>query len=191
MLLASATFMAALAPSIRAVVFKAQTTAATTYMNQIVTAVNASIGTVGETGCRRFRSSGGCNGPNVSLIVTDGDMPTRCVAATGCGGGVSSWNRLVNGTTIDFLERHIVTNNPGGNPANNYPIGNWKGAYMNAPIDPDPWGNRYMLNVEYMNNFPNSVWVLSAGPDETISTIFTAVWPVAVGGDDLAVRVEQ
>ena len=72
----------------------------------------------------------------------------------------------------------------------------WRGPYMTAPIDPDPWGNRYAANVQFLDPIADSAnddsWdaapggqsentagyagyemdciVLSAGPDEEIDT---------------------
>lgn len=190
MMVVSTAIIAGLAPTLSIAVRDAKIAAATLYEAQIVTGSNAAIGVApADTGCRRYTTNGSClpAAPVVSLVVTDGDMPDACVAAAGCGGGAASWNRLVNGGIVDYLERHLVTNNMTGG---SYALPAWKGAYLNAPIDPDPWGNRYMLNVQSMNT-ANSVWVLSAGPDEMVNTIFLGVWPIAAGGDDVITRVEQ
>jgi hypothetical protein len=76
---------------------------------------------------------------------------------------------------VDFLERHLVTNAPGGSGA--YTTAGatpWKGAYLNGPIDGDPWGNRYAVNVLYLNSTTtNDVFVLSSGPDEEADSLFS------------------
>ena len=187
MMVVSTAIIAGLTPTLSNVVRDAKLTSATLYESQIVSASQKAVGTLpNDTGCAKYTTTGACNGPQVSLLVTDGDMPDACVAVSGCGGGASTWDRLVNGGIIDYLERHLVTNNMAGGSYSNL----WRGAYMNAPIDPDPWGNRYMLNVQSLNT-PNSVWVLSAGPDEMISTVFLGVWPVAAGGDDVITLLQN
>jgi len=101
----------------------------------------------------------------VMLAVGDGDIPELGPD------GSAEWVQPVNFTTVDFLENHISTNRPGNDPANAYP--NWQGAYIAAPIDPDPWGNRYMVNA--INLSPGSAFdvvVISAGPDEEIDSQF-------------------
>jgi hypothetical protein len=75
----------------------------------------------------------------------------------------------------------------------------WRGAYLTAPIDPDPWGNRYAVNVRYLdpradtpndvagtmdNGWSNDVVVISAGSDEEIDTPY-AVDGLAPGDDDI------
>lgn len=186
MLLASVTLMAALAPVMSAVVRHAETTAATTAMNTIATAIQT-FQTEVQT---KFTIDGTGAGTKVQLLVSDGDTP-REVSATGS----TSWQALVNNTTglTDFLERHLVTNQPRGNAANAYSVGPgnpWRGAYMNAPIDPDPWGNRYAVNVQFLGAADKEdVVVLSAGPDEEIDTQYPVDGLVA-GGDDLIVLVE-
>ena len=81
----------------------------------------------------------------------------------------------------------------------------WRGPYITAPIDPDPWGNRYGVNCEFLDpqadsenthaaksetdgidscGWENDVVVLSAGPDEEIDTGF-AVDGLTPGDDDI------
>jgi hypothetical protein len=129
----------------------------------------------------------------VNMLVSDGDIPELRA------GGDAAWLAVVNDKTVDFLERHLVTNNPGGQYENRYrtPVDmiqdagatynifarnnysglnaefSWRGAYMTAPIDPDPWGNRYAVNCIFlMMDSVNDVVVLSAGPDEAVSSLF-------------------
>lgn len=141
----------------------------------------------------------------VNLLVGDGDIPELDA------GGDAVWLAAVNDKTIDFLERHLVTNNPGGKFENRYrtPVDmiqagspnynifarnsysgfnaefSWRGAYLTAPIEADSWGNRYAVNAIFlMPETANDVVVLSAGPDEAVSTSFTrdGIFP---GGDDI------
>ena len=49
------------------------------------------------------------------------------------------------GLICDFLENHLVMNQPFEDVSKLYPTSganNWRGAYISAPVDPDPWGNR-------------------------------------------------
>lgn len=122
-------------------------------------------------------------GTVVETLVSDGDIPT-CITVPllGCQ-TTTDWKNVVNNATglTDFLERHLITNNPRASAANNYLTTVWRGAYLNGPVDPDPWGNRYAVNVKWLNvnsqcvgggvrRLANDVFVLSAGPDETIDT---------------------
>lgn len=186
-LVVTLTIMGALAPSLSAVVRHAETTSATTGMNTIRDAI---LSMLTDTNQSRFTIDGTGNGTAVNLLVSDGDTP-RQVA----GSGSTSWQAAVNNTTglTDFLERHLILNDPRGNAANGYSTTSgspWRGAYMVAPIDPDPWGNRYMVNTQHLGNADkNDVVVYSAGPDSVIDTAFTSD-PLAAGNDDLIVLVE-
>jgi prepilin-type N-terminal cleavage/methylation domain-containing protein len=116
--------------------------------------------------------------------------------AMGAGMG---WPALT-GVTVDLLENHIQFNTPGSSGANAYPTGNgeraWRGPYMER-FRPDPWGNRYLANVEWLwygtvlaNRF-RPVFVISAGPNETIETAYSQTGPgLTVGGDDLVFRIK-
>ena len=192
MLTVAIAMIGALMPVATATVRHAETTRATTDMNNLATVMPTALTEMNFT---RFTINGARNGTAVNLLVSDGDMPRECTAASGCAGvQPANWNTLVDnaGGLTDFLERHLVTNNPRGNVANAYPTGGgnpWRGAYLTAPINPDPWGNRYMVNSQYFGPNANDVVVLSAGPNEIIETVFAAN-PLAAGGDDLIVLVE-
>jgi hypothetical protein len=60
---------------------------------------------------------------------------------------------------------------------------------MSAPVDPDPWGNRYAVNVEFLTGGSQDVVVLSSGPDEQVDSAYSQNGLTA-GGDDLIVLVE-
>jgi type II secretory pathway pseudopilin PulG len=151
----------------------------------IKTAINNMISEIGFT---PFTVTGTNGGATVEMLVSDGDIPASAIGAT-------IWDDVVNpaaGTQVDFLERHLVTNTPGG--AGAYATGGgspWRGAYINAPIDPDPWGNRYAVNVNYLRtSTTNDTFVLSSGPDEEINTGFTQNGAVP-GGDDIIAIVRR
>jgi type II secretory pathway pseudopilin PulG len=136
------------------------------------------------TGFTPFTNDGLSTGTTVQMLVSDGDIAPRVFPV-----GSTLWTQVVDPAAVspvDFLERHLVTNTPGG--AGTYTTGGatpWRGAYVNGPIDPDPWGNRYMVNVLYLRTTTtNDTFVLSAGPDEQISSAF-AVNGASPGSDDI------
>ncbi len=164
----------------------------------------------------------------VDMLVGDGDVPELG------GDGHEKWVRKVNFADIDFLEYHLVTNNPGnahgnayrtptdlGKGATDFPSDPmfardesggfnsefaWRGPYITAPIDPDPWGNRYAVNAKFLdpqadslninsesgkdngNGYEEDVVVLSAGPDEEIDTQY-GVDGLTPGDDDILVTI--
>lgn len=133
-----------------------------------------------------FTSTGASGGDVIEMLVSDGDIPFTAIGAT-------NWDDVVAccGTEPDvaFLEGHLVTNSSlGGVGSYSTAAGGWRGAYINAPIDPDPWGNRYAVNVQYLKvTTTNDTFVLSAGPDEEIDTAFT--FNGARPGDDDIINV--
>jgi type II secretory pathway pseudopilin PulG len=190
MLVVTAAIAGALAPVISETRRHAEITRAQTDMTAIVSALNTALT---EMGFVRFSIDGAGNGTQVELLVSDGDIPRECTATpTGCGGGANSWDRPVDltGGLVDFIENHIVANQPRANAANAYPTPNWKGPYLDAPVNPDPWGNRYMVNAQFFNISPTNVDVLSAGPDEAIQTVWSG-GPLTAGGDDLVLLVQS
>ncbi|MEX2270378.1 MAG: hypothetical protein WD690_02835 [Vicinamibacterales bacterium] len=154
----------------------------------------------------------------VNLLVSDGDIPTTSTALT-----ETFWTQAVNGGTVDTLSNHVIVNDPGyRNPTNittttpggtnidfaraessgfNAPY-SWRGAYLRGPVRADPWGNRYAVNVAFMDPSPVDafgagiittgflvadyarldVFVLSAGGDKEIDT--KSAQDGAVPGDD-------
>ena len=163
----------------------------------------------------------------VNLLVSDGDTPPYQSAL---GATEAFWAQPVNLTTVDTLANHLVQNTPGDDAfgdlayrnANDIAIsggGNnidfaradssgfnapyaWRGPYLRGPVDADPWGNRYAVNVAFLDPAPTAalanvstafqadagayprldVFVLSAGPDEEIDTL--SAQDGAVPGDD-------
>jgi type II secretory pathway pseudopilin PulG len=145
---------------------------------------------INEISFTPFTVTGANGGATVEMLVSDGDIPASAIGAT-------TWDDPVNpaaAVQVDFLERHLVTNTPGG--AGAYSTGGrgggaWRGAYINAPVDPDPWGNRYAVNVNYLRTATmNDVFVLSTGPDEEIDTGFTQNGAVP-GEDDIIAIVQR
>lgn len=141
-----------------------------------------------DTGKNFFQTDG--NDPAgratpVELLISDGDVPDLGPA------GDNQWRAPFNGTTVDTLANHLVQNTPGDDPARSYPTGGWRGAYLTAPVDPDPWGNRYAVNVKFFaprnktgGSGREDIVVISAGPDEEIDTDFDRDG-LAPGDDDI------
>ena len=170
-------------------------------------------------------------GNRVKMLVSDGDIPElRNDLQRAAPTGSQEWVKEVGRSDmIDFLEYHLVTNNPFDSDRNAYrtPLDydnqntgdptfardesggfnsefSWRGPYMTAPIDPDPWGNRYAVNVKYLDPIADSdpddpagnqatqggcgytydTVVISAGPDEEIDTLY-AVDGLTPGDDDI------
>jgi hypothetical protein len=159
----------------------------------------------------------------VDLLVSDGDIPPLSAALA----GETFWTQIVNGAAVDTLSNHLIENLPGEAAGNRYrnpsdvfiaaPGGNnidfarssssgfnapyaWRGGYLRSPVDPDPWGNRYAVNVAFLDPAPTAavagitagfataayprldVFAFSAGPDEEIDT--QSAQDGAVPGDD-------
>jgi hypothetical protein len=186
LLTATTALVAALMPTLTATIAHAETTVATTAMTDIQTQVLDMLNDVSFTS---FTINGASGGTHVEILVSDGDIP-REVSGTGS----AEWQRPVDNATglVDFIERHLVTNTPRGNVANDYPTTGgspWRGAYLSAPVDPDPWGNRYAVNVEFLTGGNQDVVVFSSGPDEQVDSAYSQNGLTA-GDDDLIVLVE-
>ena len=187
MLTATAALVAALAPTLSSTIRHAEIAAATTAMGDIRTQLLAILGDMSYTD---LTVDGIQNSTEVEMLVSDGDVPRELV-----GSGSASWQRTTDLATglVDFLENHLVQNQPRGNPANAYnPPGiatEWRGAYLTSPVNPDPWGNRYAVNVQFLGAPVDDVVVYSAGPNEQIDSAYQANGLTA-GDDDLLVLVE-
>lgn len=186
MLTATSALVAALMPTLTATIAHAETTVATATMTDISTQV---LEMLNDVSFNNFTITGTSGGTLVEILVSDGDIPLEV-----SGTGSAEWQRPVDnaGGLVDFLERHLVTNNPRGNVANDYPTTGgdpWRGAYLTAPVDPDPWGNRYAVNVEFLIGGTQDVVVFSSGPNEQVDSAYSQNGLTA-GDDDLIVLVE-
>lgn len=177
-----------LLPQIRAFIHDAQRVRA---RNDLQTITNSLILFLRDVGPQSFRlrsvRAGHGDRSPVALLVSSGDIPELG------RDGDARWLQSVNGTTVDFLDNYLVTNTPGGDPDRHFPTPReqgfrrfaWRGAYTSGPIDTDPWGNRYMVNVQFMEQgLTEDVVVYSAGPNEKVETEYArdGLFP---GGDDL------
>lgn len=170
-------FAAALTPTLASTIGDARATRAGLDMNQIRDAINFFKG----SGFTFFTNNGSQTPANrVNYLFGDGDIPEV--------GATAFWRLTTAAATNDFLEQHLVLNSVGYSLAV-API--WRGAYINSPADPDPWGNRYGVNVIHIGNGAtlDDTVVHSAGPDENVDTNATGNGLVA-GQDDIIVLVE-
>jgi len=85
----------------------------------------------------------------------------------------------------DTMENQLVLNAPNGNPGRAYTTtgeNRWNGPYLNE-VKTDPWGFMYLVNtIALWPGQTGPVWVLSAGPNNTIDT---AVTDLTIQGDDI------
>lgn len=156
----------------------------------------------------------------VDMLVGDGDTPPTIFAPASNDDFWSKAYGLAN--FVDKIENQLALGDPffpDDNTAATSPYPTptssalyacgYRGAYISTPVTADPWGNRYMVNVAWLgprggarvfgtstqvefNNY--DVFVLSAGPDETVSTEFQPGTPpvpagVIAGGDDVIALV--
>jgi len=170
---------AAIAPTLAATVRNARTARAMLDAQTIRDGINNFKG----NGFSIFTSTGSQLALNqVEFLYGDGDIPEA--------GSSASWRNTTANSVNDFLEEHLVVNSFNGVFAYSTllaPI--WRGAYLNAPVNPDPWGNRYAVNVIYLGASVNDVVVLSAGPDEAVDTADTGN-PLTAADDDIVILVE-
>ena len=102
---------------------------------------------------------------------------------------VASGKTFDTSTNGDSLEDQLLTNDPG------YPTSGkrkWRGPYLES-INGDPWGNKYYVNVKYLQPGQSgyAVFVLSAGPNGTIDTdAEQTVTGFTAGGDDIVYRIK-
>lgn len=121
------------------------------------------------------------------LLVSSGDIPEMSQD------GDNRWLQPADGHAVDFLDNYLITNTPGGDPGRRLPTPAdpdcgrfaWRGSYLSGPLGTDPWGNRYMINIEFLRaGSYEDVVVYSAGPNEKVQTEY-ARDGLLPGGDDL------
>jgi type II secretory pathway pseudopilin PulG len=174
-----AALAAAMAPTVAATVRNARTTRAMLDAQAIRDAIN----NFKANGFTIFTNDGTQLALNqVRFLYSDGDIPEA--------GSSAQWRDTTANNVNDFLEEHLITNSFNGLLAYSTlvpPI--WRGAYLDGPVDPDPWGNRYAVNVMYLGPNVNDVAVVSAGPDEAVDTPDTGN-PLTAVDDDILVLIE-
>jgi prepilin-type N-terminal cleavage/methylation domain-containing protein len=190
---------AAAAPLTSRTVERGRFTRALSDMQAIRTAFSSFLTDIGSLNGPKINGAAiGTSANEVELLVSDGDIPSDNL-------GDPNWSSPVDvlgAVVTDFIENHLVQNEPfnnaalvAGPPASGpYSATAWRGAYLNAPLDPDPWGNRYMINTEHLSGTAAErrvdTFVLTAGPDEQIDTQWSMDGAIA-GDDDLIVIVRR
>ena len=125
----------------------------------------------------------------VDLLIGPGNIPA-----------VATPNLWTTGTS-DALEDQLVTNAPAYTMKTATSIFGWNGPYVSNVLNPDPWNNRYMVNIGLIEatqgtqaaggGTKSAVWVITAGPNGTIETAYTQSMTIAVvGGDDIGIRLQ-
>jgi len=108
-------------------------------------------------------------------------------AAGNAGAGAAGWTDT-DPSAIDLIANQLVNNRPSyggvGYPLRTSASGTgWNGPYLADTLQSDPWGNRYVINVEFLSVMPGpieidgaqekrAVWAMSAGPDGVFDTLY-------------------
>jgi len=220
MLLVLMTLTGVLAPSIMDFIRDAQWVKAKEDCEAIGVSVVRLMRDVGP--CLRFNGNGACTKANrVDLLYSDGPDVTPAdvtgEAAAGFDGGGAAAGQLnwhSDSTRGDTMQHQFVDN--GGGP--DYPAPadldsydyagpgtglGWRGAYLSAPIGPDPWGRRYLVNSMFLavardadtgtgegqrsGGWSRDTFCISAGPNGQFETPFggNGAYGVHRRGDDL------
>jgi len=125
----------------------------------------------------------------VDLLVSDGNVPASAAATTWTIG------------TVDALADQLMTNAPGYTTRSASATFGWNGPYLSSSIGADAWNNRYMVNIGLIDTtqgtqgaggaLKSAVWVISAGANGQIETIYTQpITTATITGDDIAVRLQ-
>ena len=221
-LMVLAVLTAVLAPAIGGSMQDATRSAAKADVEVIGTALGRMLNDVGESWVLRDGNGATATSPplrdaatRVNLLVSGGAGPADIVPTVGVGRSIGSpdWDAPVDNGSVQLLDYYLVTNTPSNVVANAFRSAAnmsvltnfdpdsgaqfhsefaWRGSYLPGPIDVDPWGARYAVNVEFLakalgagpSGHVNDVFVITAGPDGEIQTRFDTDGTTA-GGDDV------
>jgi hypothetical protein len=159
------------------------------------------------------------SGPDETLNLPTSDTTAFSTSANFASAASLNWagatSSPLSGTPVALMDAHLVTNTitagsltaaytaagftGGGGP---HAALGWRGAYLNGPIDVDPWGYVYQANTVFAGVATNAtagtgegalsggwgsdLFVISAGSNGNIQTSFgtaAAAGAVAVGDD--------
>ena len=142
----------------------------------------------------QWSTAGATGGPGlaanlVDLLVGPGNTPS-----------VAAANTWTTGTT-DALADQLVANAPGYTAKTATAQFGWNGPYLTSTIGPDPWNNRYAVNIGLIDTTAgtqtaagatkSAVWMITAGPNGQIETAYSQAITTAVSsGDDIAFRIQ-
>ena len=138
------------------------------------------------------------DGTTAGAISPTSSASTNYTLAGGNATGPLNWDTTI--TAQDgSMEQHMVRNDlpvpypvpdvlfPVTLPAGPQQGTGWRGAYLSAPVGPDPWGNAYMVNAAFLStaadanaagegrngtSWNRDVFCLSAGPNKLYETYF-------------------
>lgn len=199
---------AVLAPSIRDYIEQSRHARARADVAELASGMTRMLADIGETFFLRDGNGAASTDPpsrattnRVHLLVGDGMIQT-IAASVDRAMGNTDWDDTLDtpgsGADVWSFYDHLNSNAPAYRAAADMSVaaqfdpdsgaqGNseffWRGAYLTAIIGPDPWGNRYMSNVEFLGHpagstpSENDVFVLSAGPNGRVDTAFAATTP--------------
>jgi len=131
-----------------------------------------------------------------TLVGAQADIPVAagCTPAPAPAGPVDAmgWSSDTARAGIDSLAHHLLENNPKGAVPRGgaaYPAtgpGAWRGPYL-EDIPTDPWNTPYLVNVAATDRASgiDKGFVLSAGPNRRVETVFAAGRSTPLGGDDI------
>ena len=124
------------------------------------------------------RALGDCKGLGNALILYKKDTgvwPTTKKMLYTEGSAATNESNF-DATVAEHVQQALLNNTPAA-------VG-WRGPYMTG-FDADPWGNRYVIEVEGSKAIGAPyMWVISAGPDGSFST---AKSDKALKGDDIGI----
>lgn len=202
-----AALTAVIAPSVGGYIVDAQQTSAKRDVEAIGAGLTKMLIDVGEAWILRDGNGAAAtdvpsraSGQRVDMLVSEnGSTPTLAATARSSG---TDWDDAVDNAAVQKLDYYLVLNTPSNTSANAYRdatnmsvVGQfdpdngktfnsehaWRGSYLPGPLGPDPWGNRYAVNVEFLARTQDSatpsgsvkdVIVISAGTNTRIETQF-------------------
>lgn len=111
------------------------------------------------------------------LLVGSGAVPDTT------GRGTDGWIAPV-GTNVGLLDDQLIRNTAGYTRYDGRWHFGWRGAYLQNPVSPDPWGHRYAVNMRAMRSSHWDTVVLTAGPNGLVESPFE-LDGLPTGGDDI------
>lgn len=115
-----------------------------------------------------------------SLLVGPGGVPVRGRAEA------AGWDASPGSRSVGLLNDQLQENAAGYTPHTwGNPFG-WRGPYVQDPVEPDPWGQRYAVNVGALFRPGLDMIVLSAGPDGRADMPFAQDGGMPTGDDLVA-----
>lgn len=220
-LMVMALLTAIIAPPVAGYVRDAQEAAAKKDVEAIASAVAQMLVDTGESwflqdgnGAAATNSPSRAAASRVDMLVSNGTTPPLSATARSAG---TDWDDAVDHAAVQTLDNYLVLNAPSNTSANAYRSAAqmsvttefdpddgatfnaehaWRGAYLPGPIGPDPWGDRYAVNVEFLARTQGTtgsgsrmdVIVISGGVNNRIETQFE-VDGMTGGGDDIIALV--